>query len=52
MPQVGMADSVESIDEAFQKEMFDMLEGVGVEEKAVGWFHSHPSYYCWLSSVD
>ncbi|CAL6058186.1 26S_proteasome non-ATPase regulatory subunit [Hexamita inflata] len=52
MPQVGQSDSVEATDDAYQTEMLQMLESVGIQEKAVGWFHSHPGYYCWLSGVD
>lgn len=52
MPQVGASDHVESIDDAYQVKMIDQLEKVGIKEKVVGWFHSHPGYHCWLSGVD
>lgn len=32
-----------------------MLEKVTPDHKipeVVGWYHSHPSYHCWLSSID
>jgi COP9 signalosome complex subunit 5 len=37
--------------------LIDWLEagsvgGVGHPEHAVGWYHSHPGYGCWLSGVD
>ena len=27
-------------------------EGGGQQENAVGWYHSHPGYGCWLSGID
>ncbi|RMD45001.1 hypothetical protein DV735_g127, partial [Chaetothyriales sp. CBS 134920] len=27
-------------------------EGGGQEENAIGWYHSHPGYGCWLSGID
>eukprot|EP01088_Endostelium_zonatum_P015405 TRINITY_DN376_c1_g3_i1.p1 TRINITY_DN376_c1_g3~~TRINITY_DN376_c1_g3_i1.p1 ORF type:complete len:341 (+),score=94.43 TRINITY_DN376_c1_g3_i1:98-1120(+) len=27
-------------------------EMVGKSENAIGWYHSHPSYGCWLSGID
>ena len=32
--------------------MLDMLKQTGREEVVVGWYHSHPGFGCWLSSVD
>lgn len=29
-----------------------MGEEVGRKESAVGWYHSHPGYGCWLSGID
>lgn len=29
-----------------------MLEQTGRKENVVGWYHSHPGFGCWLSSVD
>jgi len=29
-----------------------MAEEVGIPENAVGWYHSHPDYGCWLSGID
>ena len=28
------------------------LEQVGRLENAIGWYHSHPGYGCWLSGID
>lgn len=32
--------------------MVDMLAQTGRPEVVVGWYHSHPGFGCWLSSVD
>lgn len=29
-----------------------LIEQVGRNEPAIGWYHSHPSYGCWLSGID
>ncbi|KAH9899988.1 Mov34-domain-containing protein [Cubamyces lactineus] len=52
MPQSGTTVSVESVDEVFQAKMLDMLKQTGRSEMVVGWYHSHPGFGCWLSSVD
>ena len=52
MPQSGTGVSVESIDEAFQINMTEMLKLTGRGEMVVGWYHSHPGFGCWLSGVD
>lgn len=52
MPQSGTGVSVEAVDPVFQKEMMDMLRQTGRPEMVVGWYHSHPGFGCWLSSVD
>lgn len=44
--------SVESVDDVFQTKMLDMLKQTGRPEMVVGWYHSHPGFGCWLSSVD
>ncbi|RPA89748.1 Mov34-domain-containing protein [Choiromyces venosus 120613-1] len=61
MPQSGTGVSVEAVDPVFQTRMMDMLrqtgryvdgwDGMG-PETVVGWYHSHPGFGCWLSSVD
>ncbi|MCJ1235071.1 multicatalytic endopeptidase [Varicellaria rhodocarpa] len=52
MPQSGTGVSVEAVDPVFQKTMMDMLKQTGRPETVVGWYHSHPGFGCWLSSVD
>ncbi|KAF5390639.1 hypothetical protein D9757_002658 [Collybiopsis confluens] len=67
MPQSGTTVSVESVDHVFQTRMLDMLKQTGrqatfsivkdlelkhLPEMVVGWYHSHPGFGCWLSSVD
>ena len=43
---------VEAVDPVFQTKMLDMLKQTGRSEVVVGWYHSHPGFGCWLSSVD
>lgn len=52
MPQSGTGVSVEAVDEVFQTRMMDMLQQTGRDQMVVGWYHSHPGFGCWLSSVD
>ncbi|KAJ6261676.1 26S proteasome regulatory subunit rpn11 [Drechslerella dactyloides] len=52
MPQSGTGVSVEAVDPVFQTKMMDMLRQTGRHETVVGWYHSHPGFGCWLSSVD
>ena len=52
MPQSGTGVSVEAVDPVFQTKMLDMLKQTGRNEVVVGWYHSHPGFGCWLSSVD
>ncbi|KAI9366715.1 26S proteasome non-ATPase regulatory subunit 14 [Zopfochytrium polystomum] len=52
MPQSGTGVSVEAVDHVFQTRMMDMLKQTGRPEMVVGWYHSHPGFGCWLSSVD
>ena len=52
MPQSGTETTIESIDEGFQVKMTEMLKQTGHNEILVGWYHSHPGFGCWLSSVD
>jgi len=52
MPQNGTGVSVEAVDPVFQTRMLDMLKQTGRPEMVVGWYHSHPGFGCWLSSVD
>lgn len=52
MPQSGTGVSVEAVDPVFQTRMLEMLKMTDREENVVGWYHSHPGFGCWLSSVD
>ncbi|KAI6100962.1 JAB1/Mov34/MPN/PAD-1 ubiquitin protease-domain-containing protein [Pisolithus croceorrhizus] len=52
MPQSSTTVTVESVDHVFQMKMVDMLKQTGRPEMVVGWYHSHPGFGCWLSSVD
>jgi len=52
MPQSGTNVTVESVDPIFQMEMMNILKATGRHETVVGWYHSHPGFGCWLSSVD
>lgn len=52
MPQSGTNVTVESVDPIFQMEMMSILKATGRHETVVGWYHSHPGFGCWLSSVD
>eukprot|EP01062_Namystynia_karyoxenos_P071270 TRINITY_DN66718_c0_g1_i1.p1 TRINITY_DN66718_c0_g1~~TRINITY_DN66718_c0_g1_i1.p1 ORF type:complete len:349 (+),score=132.39 TRINITY_DN66718_c0_g1_i1:119-1048(+) len=52
MPQSGTGVDVEAVDPVFQQKMLDMLAAVGRSQACVGWYHSHPGFGCWLSSVD
>lgn len=52
MPQAGSSISVESVDHAYQTQFLEMLRQTGRSESVIGWYHSHPGFGCWLSSVD
>lgn len=52
MPQSGTGVSVEAVDPVFQSSMLELLKQTGRPETVVGWYHSHPGFGCWLSSVD
>ena len=52
MPQSGTGVSVEAVDPVFQTKMLDMLRQTDRPEMVVGWYHSHPGFGPWLSSVD
>lgn len=52
MPQSGTTVSVESIDDAYQQQMMELMKQVGREQVQVGWYHSHPGFGPWLSGTD
>lgn len=55
LPVEGTETRVNAQDEA-NEYMINYLtssrEGGGRPENAVGWYHSHPGYGCWLSGID
>ena len=52
VPQNGTGTSVEAVDHEYQSIMLEKLKQTGRTENVVGWYHSHPGFGCWLSSVD
>lgn len=52
VPQNGTGTSVEAVDHEYQSNMLEKLKQTGRTENVVGWYHSHPGFGCWLSSVD
>lgn len=52
VPQNGTGTSVEAVDHEYQALMLEKLKQTGRTENVVGWYHSHPGFGCWLSSVD
>jgi len=36
----------------YMVEYLDLIKQVGRRENAIGWYHSHPGYGCWLSGID
>ncbi|KAJ1971442.1 proteasome regulatory particle subunit RPN11 [Dimargaris verticillata] len=54
LPVEGTETRVNAQDEAYEY-MVDYLtqaKEVGRLENAIGWYHSHPGYGCWLSGID
>ncbi|KAH9939870.1 Mov34-domain-containing protein [Amylocystis lapponica] len=54
LPVQGTETRVNAANEA-NEYMVQYIEGsnkVGRMENAVGWYHSHPGYGCWLSGID
>jgi 26S proteasome regulatory subunit N11 len=52
VPQSATGQSVEAVDEEYQVTMMAKLRLTGRPENMVGWYHSHPGFGCWLSSMD
>src|SRR5277367_194206 len=55
LPVEGTETRVNAQDEANEymvKYRTSSREGGGRPENAVGWYHSHPGYGCWLSGID
>lgn len=36
----------------YMVQYMEHLKQVGRKENAIGWYHSHPGYGCWLSGID
>ena len=54
LPVEGTETRVNAGAEAYEYtvQFMSTSERVGRQENAVGWYHSHPSYGCWLSGID
>jgi COP9 signalosome complex subunit 5 len=54
LPVEGTETRVNAQDEAneYIVEYLRLSREQGREENAVGWYHSHPGYGCWLSGID
>jgi len=54
LPVEGTETRVNAQSEAneYMVEFLQRARDVGQMENAVGWYHSHPGYGCWLSGVD
>ncbi|EKM76920.1 hypothetical protein AGABI1DRAFT_62649 [Agaricus bisporus var. burnettii JB137-S8] len=54
LPVQGTETRVNAANEAneYMVEYIEKSEKVGRLENAIGWYHSHPGYGCWLSGID
>lgn len=54
LPVEGTETRVNAGEEAltYIVEYLQMCRDNGFQENAVGWYHSHPGYGCWLSGID
>jgi len=54
LPVEGTETRVNAQDEAneYMVTYMEKLRDSGRQEVAVGWYHSHPGYGCWLSGID
>ncbi|KAB8296026.1 hypothetical protein EYC80_008836 [Monilinia laxa] len=54
LPVEGTETRVNAQDEAneYMVEYLQLCRDQGKLENAVGWYHSHPGYGCWLSGID
>ncbi|KAJ9638774.1 COP9 signalosome catalytic subunit rri1 [Coniosporium apollinis] len=54
LPVEGTETRVNAQDEAneYMVQYLQRARDVGQLENAVGWYHSHPGYGCWLSGID
>lgn len=54
LPVEGTETRVNAQVEAYEYmvEYITLIKQVGRAENAIGWYHSHPGYGCWLSGID
>lgn len=54
LPVEGTETRVNAQEEAYEYMVsyLELCRSGGREENAVGWYHSHPGYGCWLSGID
>ncbi|CDI79540.1 Mov34/MPN/PAD-1 domain-containing protein, putative [Eimeria praecox] len=54
LPVEGTETRVNAAEEAneFMIQYLEAAEKVPMQQKVVGWYHSHPNYGCWLSGID
>jgi len=54
LPVEGTETRVNAGGEAneYMIQYLDLIKKVGKNENALGWYHSHPGYGCWLSGID
>ncbi|CDJ57237.1 Mov34/MPN/PAD-1 domain-containing protein, putative [Eimeria maxima] len=54
LPVEGTETRVNAAEEAneFMIQFLEAAEKVPMQQKVVGWYHSHPNYGCWLSGID
>ncbi|CAO1630333.1 unnamed protein product [Sympodiomycopsis kandeliae] len=54
LPVQGTETRVNAQNEAYEYmvEYLESTKQVGRLENAIGWYHSHPGYGCWLSGID
>jgi len=54
LPVEGTETRVNAATEGYEYmvEYLTLIRQVGRQENALGWYHSHPGYGCWLSGID
>jgi COP9 signalosome complex subunit 5 len=54
LPVEGTETRVNAQTEGYEYmvEYLSLIRSVGRQENALGWYHSHPGYGCWLSGID
>jgi len=54
LPVEGTETRVNAQTEGYEYmvEYLNLIKQVGRQENALGWYHSHPGYGCWLSGID